>query len=70
MDALISVAVEICRVRQGSAEADHALSFLAWLTDEHLLLLSMAADAGDEAIVLVRFFDEVVADMSKFHEQI
>ena len=34
------------------------------------MLLSMCADAGDAAIVPTRFFDGVVADMSKFHEQL
>lgn len=62
LPALIETASKIDTIRKGDADAVHANVFLRWVDMSKALLLAMLADAGDEAIQLVRVFDDERAD--------
>ncbi len=58
LDALMSTASIIGQTRQaGSKQSRGAKAFLHMLSDQAVLLLGMLADAADEVLLLVRFFD-------------
>ena len=57
--------MRITRVRaKTSAECRSAVSYLDFLSNEHLVQLAMLADAGDELDILVRVFDTEGVDPS------
>ena len=63
MEALIAVAQKISTVRgRSSEEGRRAESFLSFIGPEELLTLAMAADAGDESLMLTRLADDEAMD--------
>ena len=55
--ALLRTADQIVRLRHGKDEVKAAKAFLEWITTPRIILLAALADAGQEAIELVRFLD-------------
>ena len=63
--AYMGMAIKIERVRKGTDEQKCMRIFLCWVTVKKCMILAMLADAGDEAVMLVRVFDEEQADASE-----
>ena len=66
IDALISTAtrIDIDRRETSAHQALQARTFLITLSNKNLLLVALMADAGDEVLVLIRFFDSEEVDAS------
>ena len=62
-DAFVKVAIHLAADRNHSDTA-HAEEFLSQVTDQQLILLSMCADASDEAVRLIRYFDSDTWDIA------
>ena len=58
LEAILSVAMRIARERSGEQAGRSAASFLAAVEPEMLLTAAMLADAGDEGLQLIRWFDQ------------
>lgn len=54
---LLTTSIEMAREKKGEEAGMRAIAFLAFCTEETLLLISMIADAGDEGSMLCRSFD-------------
>lgn len=65
IEALLTVAMEVSVERRGRDDAKHIDDWLGWIDNERLLTLALMADAGDEASVFLRFWDNVQYDTSK-----
>ena len=63
-DAVLSTLIWVSANRDGD-EAKQATDFLAELSEERLVLLSMAADLADECICFVRLYDRESYDVSE-----
>lgn len=71
LDALMSTAYIISQTRQaGSKQSEGAKAFLRMLNDDAVLLLAMLADAADEVILLVRFFDTNAFEPEQVAQQV
>jgi hypothetical protein len=70
MDSVIRTAQWISVQRRGEDVAHDALAFLDFLNEEVCLLLSMMAEASDEATRLIRYFDTEAYDAANIHEEI
>ena len=55
--ALITTTQQIILLRRGAREVDAARKFLSWISTENVVLLALLADAGQEAIALIRALD-------------
>lgn len=65
VDAFLTLACEIMRLRQNKAEAQRAETFIVGLDSEFLLTIALLADAGDESTIHLRFFDTESYDAAK-----
>lgn len=61
MQAFMLFAISVMKHRKGEEKAA-ATEFLQWVSPFRWILLAMLADAGDEAILLLRVFDDEKAD--------
>lgn len=64
MDAHVSLALKIAEMRKGTQAACNALAFLSLYSEELVLVLALLADAGDEALCIIRHFDNEETDSS------
>lgn len=62
--AFISTAVFAATHRKGQRDGFRADSFLQYISERRLILLSMMADASDEVSILIRFLDRGDWDMA------
>ena len=69
-DAYISTAEKIHVTRCGKQEGKDAADFIKKLDDESILQTAMCADAGDEAMGLLRFTDTEDYDKSVAHTEV
>ncbi len=60
--AFVATAIDIAARRAGQSEGKAAEEFLESLTQERVLQMAMLADAADECMMLLRFFDTEDAD--------
>ena len=70
VESLIAVAYRITQERAGTCAAQNATLFLDALSDEILLTAALLADAGDEAMTLIRFFDQSYVDPAVANAQV
>ncbi len=69
IEAVLTTAERIANTRTDKFGVA-CLSFLRWLDDEKLLLLGAMSDAGDEVILLARFFDCETFDTASIEAEI
>ena len=62
IDAVLAVAVRICEERAGDRPAHCAAHFLKTLDAEMVLTVGLLADAGDDAMEIIRYFDQSHVD--------
>ena len=60
--AVMAFAISVAKNRSSEKAGRAMVAFLTWVTPFHWVCLAMLADAGDEAIQLIRVFDEEHAD--------
>ena len=65
LDAVIMTAIWVVAHRKGQAVAKACAAFLAFLSEERVLMLGMCADGADEAIRIVRYLDTECHDISE-----
>ena len=63
--AFINTTLKIERIRKNTREQVCARAFLQWVDVRKSVILAMLADAGDEAMMLIRVFDDEKADASE-----
>ena len=63
--AFINTTLKIERIRKNTREQVCARAFLQWVDVGKCVILAMLADAGDEAMMLIRVFDDEKADASE-----
>ena len=56
-EAYLSVVIAVARERRSQPEGKRAMEFLAWVDEEALVQLAMMADAAEQLVCLLRFFD-------------
>lgn len=64
-EALVGTATAVMRGRHGRKEAKAAEEWLQKQTGEMALQLAMMGGAGDETLMLIRFFDQEFVDLTK-----
>lgn len=69
-DALVATAQQMQDERRASEEGNDAKEFLEQLDEESALTFAALADAGAEALILTRFFDDESFDKSKLSVEI
>jgi hypothetical protein len=65
LPAVISTLIEVMTTRAGSKSGHTATEHLQFIDSERVIAVSMLADAGDEALMLARFFDTGTHDPSE-----
>ena len=60
---------DIATDRKG-APRDRALAFLEYITEDHLILLAMFAEMGDEAMEITRMLDDPTYDAAELPKAI
>ena len=70
LPAMIRTAEEISRVRAGKPEGNDADRFLKFLNAERVVQLGMMADGADEAVVLIRIFDDEETDPGRQSDEL
>jgi hypothetical protein len=70
LPAMIRTAEEISLVRAGKPEGNDADRFLKFLNAERVVQLGMMADGADEAVVLIRIFDDEQTDPARQSDEL
>ena len=70
LDPLIETLVSISITRAGRKEAKESLDALEFLDSERIMCLAMCADAGDESLIVTRFYDTGTFDPALHQEQL
>lgn len=65
LEAVLQTAVWIAVQRRGEPQGREAEAFLAGISEAHVLLAGMCADAAHESIILVRFLDTEEHDVAE-----
>ena len=63
-EGFFAFAVKLTIIRKGTRESRIAIVFLSTVSEEMLILLSMMADGGSEALDLIRFLDTESVDVA------
>ena len=66
LDAFFMFAVRLAETRKGTDQGRSAETFLETITPGMLIVLGMLADAGTEAMALLRLMDQNIPDISSF----
>eukprot|EP00969_Alexandrium_andersonii_P253923 11222942-Alexandrium_andersonii.AAC.1 len=70
LDPLIETLVSITVTRAGRAEAKSSIEALEFLDSERILSVAMCADAGDESLIVTRFYDAGTFDPALHQQQL
>ena len=63
-EGFFAFAAKLTIIRRGTRESRIAIVFLSTVSEEMLILLSMMADGGSEALDLIRFLDTESVDVA------
>ena len=66
--AVMATLIYILTTRSGRPEAKRAAECLELIDNERVVTLAMLADAGDEALMVARFFDTEKHDVSRTYQ--
>ena len=66
--AILATLINLVTTRKGRQESKFAEEALQFVDPERILTLGMLADAGDEALMVARFFDSEQHDLARCHE--
>eukprot|EP00959_Pyramimonas_sp_CCMP1952_P457767 9475487-Pyramimonas_sp.AAC.1 len=72
LPAVLSTLIEAWRTKSGKQDGKTALEHLSFIDNERLVMLALLADAGDESLMLARYYDTGTHDPGsavEVHEQ-